>query len=1786
MLVLSKELKMFGQAYPGLTDMDGDGRVDTGFNPAALYVGYFDPGSCYAYKGSERVGVNDVFAVGDRGGYFVRAGDAIPDQSAEEIRKSRPKYLKGYVVSPRSVAGVCSNLAKSVTHGGRRTFSGNWLNHLAASRMDVIRKVLYGGTRSVDTPSRTVLEHSFVPPDANAWGGEVRSDDTWQAVTPNSAWYDVRKYTPFEKPGNGKSHFFARSSDLGLSNGYFPALKVLLNVDATFFNVGGKDSVSQPVTHSKPWTRYWDWVLVNRPLPDDRVLKPAARAKVTVYNLKVEACEANNISPTENCQLYPGAPGGASGEVHKPVGLLQRYGSGARPINFGLITGGFNSDIRTAGGKLRNHVGPVHGVAGNAGLVYVPPVNLSTGQVNDKGLIKNIDNLRVSGRPTNKNPAAWEGQSYHNVFSWGNPVAEMLYEGVRYLAGAMGPTPAYSAQNDRDEPGSPINDLTAFGAGSSAWDARRPDLGTGRCSKVIVLLISDPTADHDGDQFLSDCSLNLMPNLKLPGNLTERGNLPPRFDKNVYLDTISKLEGITGWDKYAFSRSPSDDCRPKNLGSLKDIKGLCPFAPSTEGTYSVAAVAYYGRVHDFRPLNSQGGEGNNLDLFTVSVSPAFPELVFDMRDGRGKTKKSVSIFPAAISEHPSSRGKILGVLNYYVIDWKTDRNGLPFRVKIKVNFSDQVMGDDWEGDAAVTYEITLLTDQFTPLSMRETSRAVVDSGESYLRNQTWYAFRNPATAETVASFAEIKPEQVKAILIKSSYEVAGTGMGMAMGYSVSGTAVDGTYMDITMNLPPASPLLTPAGCPYTGARTSSWQGCGRRVANVKSQARIFGLTGSKNVKDLPDPLWLAAKYGGFTDKNQNGVPDTGEWEGGGGDPKNYFRATNVAELPDKLEKAFHGLALSISRGVATSASVNTVLGSGLSLQSYYYPLYADPNDLTRSVDWVGGVYGLFLDRFGNLREDTDGDGILTLRRDPVAKTGDNVVTFGPKTASQNPPVCHDPAYRLSVCQDVTGNGDLVPETGAAAHPGNLHRLRPLFDTAKWLAGLDPTKLLSGSRPHKAPATVTDGRRLIYYGQPTGSGQGVRLQRFNVAESWDLLTPLMLSHNFAETLPTVRGDDRKSVTKRLIEYVTGQDAPGWRPRAVNDPWGGGGKITWRHGDVINSKPVLVGAPAFGYDYLHGDEKYGEFKRLYGRRRQVLYYGANDGMLHAVNLGFLTALKGGKVAYAKTREPGQAAHDIGAEMWAYVPTSALPHLQWLADPQYVHADYVDLKPAVADVLINGQWRTILIGGMRLGGRPIEAAAPGGPQGDHYFSEIFCLDVTDPEAEPRLLWRHSSLRMGLAVGMPALVRSGDRFYAVIPSGPVTDEPKTGPTPWVEYGRNDPGAGHSNQRARLLVLNVHDGSEVVNTDPKTGGDPNYLTAMEDDSFFNEPFLPASQPGGPGWNHPAVYFGLTQSRDPLTGFDRGAVYRLQMVDGYNQPLKVTDWKLKRLISVDRPVTGAVNSARDRLGNLWVLFGTGRLWGYDDLNPCLGHVTPACRENHRQYLFGVKEPLNGSGFMTFADLTPDATKLLDLTGATVHADGTVNNVPAQPSLIALSANGSATYLSVLEATMGDRTIGYRRKLEAGKLLDPQGNHDYEMALSQPKIVPMGGGQSLMALTAFEPSGVDCGAFGAGYQYAVDTFTGLPNPLNKSSFVTPNNPSLPPGLITGAIAMGPGKPTESVILNFEGKTVIRASSSEGGVFDIDVATPGTETGTGGLTSWREVMDIGLDLPKETMTKDLP
>lgn len=173
-----------------------------------------------------------------------------------------------------------------------------------------------------------------------------------------------------------------------------------------------------------------------------------------------------------------------------------------------------------------------------------------------------------------------------------------------------------------------------------------------------------------------------------------------------------------------------------------------------------------------------------------------------------------------------------------------------------------------------------------------------------------------------------------------------------------------------------------------------------------------------------------------------------------------------------------------------------------------------------------------------------------------------------------------------------------------------------------------------------------------------------------------------------------------------------------------------------GDMIASKPVTVRGARYLSSYaerLHPGSDYAAFVTLQRERSPRVYVGANDGMLH----GFDAA--------------------TGHESFAFVPTAVFPKLHKLTGKSYQgahHQFYVDGSPVVADVFIGNEWRTVLVGTLRAGGKG-----------------LFALDVTDPTAV-KLLWEFhdnsipssNDVRLGYSFPQPTIARLHNGKWAVV--------------------------------------------------------------------------------------------------------------------------------------------------------------------------------------------------------------------------------------------------------------------------------------------------------------------------------------------------------------------------------------------------------------------------------------
>ncbi len=734
MLVMGRNHKLYYEAYNDASDLDGDGSLDVTYKPDAIdYYGYFDSFKYYEYVSTD-------------GGRFEPRGPTV------------------------NAGGTVDGIGKMAPSGDY--WSGDFLNYLTMSRMDAMRKVLYGGKRSTDTDTDTVLERAYIPRDAHSWGKEYTDEAT------NG--YKISDYTPFGQPAAGKRHLFGSGSLVAPgSASYAPLLRVKLDSDH----------------------RIWTWVTAesgNGILGDTLVGTPEYE-----YDVRVQV-GVQDKPDLKSEKAY----GSGAAAVFKPIGILQRHGEPDR-MYFGLITGSYGNHL--SGGVLRKNIGSIN-----------DEINPATGQFTYKtdttvgGIIKTIDNLRVIGfdhgshrwdHTTYAGPIV-EGQNY----MWGNPVAEMMYESLRYFAGASNTTEFSSSVADGNDRGL---DLPL-----ENWvDPFDQNTGFPACSKPIMLVLSDINPSYDTDQ--------------LPGSYFGGSGSFGAFNAKAEADTISSGEGFGGTSAHYIGQSggyTDTSCSAKGVTGLGDIRGLCPEEPTKLGGYYAASVAHYGWRTD---LSAAPGD-QQVSTYTVGLASPLPRIDIPMGTG------SITLVPFAKTVYSTGGGGVTpdrgdfqptcAIVDLYV-DAITPTSG-----KFWVTYEHAEQGSDYDMDALITYEYAKTSD--TTLDIKISSMESTPGGSS-----------------------------------KQHF-----------GYIISGTDADGVYLEIKNNTQLDNDdrdyyLDTPAGCgPNGGALDPCWDD---NTHLPNETTRTFTLGSASAATLLKNPLWYAAKWGGFEDENEDRHPRSGQRMGPG-----------------------------------------------------------------------------------------------------------------------------------------------------------------------------------------------------------------------------------------------------------------------------------------------------------------------------------------------------------------------------------------------------------------------------------------------------------------------------------------------------------------------------------------------------------------------------------------------------------------------------------------------------------------------------------------------------------------------------------------------------------------------------------------------------------------------------------------------------------------------------------------------------------------------------------------
>lgn len=823
MLVMGRDHKLYYEAYNDAVDLNGDGTIDVGYNPNIDYYGYFDSYKCYT-------------------------------------------YLKGQRLFKPSV--ITSNKKCNGNH-----WSGDFLNYLTTSRIDALRKILYGGLRSEDGKNRTVLERAHIPQDGHSWGKEYTS--------PTADGYDIRDYTPYRKPSTGKHILFANTT-LKSGNG-LPLLRVADNVRY----------------------RIWEWVSIERPVAGDRVLNgttgPLISEDITDHVVRVEVCHSKH-SNEDNCQLYPNGK-------YKPVGILQKLGE-KDAMKFGLISGSYSKNL--SGGVLRKNIGSIN-----------DEINAETGQFTSKvGIINTINRLRTVGFGGPKKTdyyyyqnCGWITNRY--IYSgecrmWGNPIAEMMYEALRYFAGKSSPTAAYTYSGGDD---------ALLGLPTPTWQNPYTNTSNPWCAQANMLVITDPYPSYDADELPGSYFGSFS------GDLTDLdvAALGQKIWQQEIGSNQSVLIGQSGKD---------EDGAPtaKTVNSFGNIRGLAA-EPTSQGSYYAASVAYYGRINDI----SAASGTQNVYTYVVTLPVAAPVIKIPVGQQEitltpfAKTVEGQNIYPARGNFQPTD-----AVVDFYVEDI-TDSSG-----SFRVNFDDLQQGGDYDMDAVVFY--------------------------SY----------------------QVNANHTVTITVNSDY--AHGSFKQHLGYIISGTSADGIYL-VVRDQDTKSNKDIDYFLDVTGSQNIPGLGWKDYKALPLSSTRTFTPGNSSTITSLQDPLWYAAKWGGFIDDNDNLKPDlTAEWDTDqDSKPDNYFLSNNADKLNAQLSHAFN----QILKQAGSTASV-ALNSNSFSTNSKLYQVSYD------SEDWSGELLAFNINNDGSVNATKPGSQGTAWRASQLLKRQNNnsrrqIITYKPST---------------------------------------------------------------------------------------------------------------------------------------------------------------------------------------------------------------------------------------------------------------------------------------------------------------------------------------------------------------------------------------------------------------------------------------------------------------------------------------------------------------------------------------------------------------------------------------------------------------------------------------------------------------------------------------------------------------------------------------------------------------------------------------------------------------------
>jgi type IV pilus assembly protein PilY1 len=1259
MLDITKDQNLYKKLFNDVTDLDGDGILDTTYKHNIDYYGYFDSYKCYTYSTTN--------------GYFSPVSASYSESS-------------GSPVKPTDCGGA---------------WHGNFLNWASMTRMDAVRKLLYGGYRSTDgtgASGTTILERSFITTDAHSFAKYYNPDiasvldpvvmETWPSggltiggFTYTSAsdytsknYLAISKLTPYTPTTTPSS--IASTSSVTLGTG----VKVFSVPDTTKFSYGdqlmitdtaGDYMIGAVACVNGTGITMYDSLFNTNPVASAAcssgkisvVVENASSTSSTATTWKIQNWTQTGLTM---CNTTIGSSSGANQKSQtntNPPLLRVAYG------NFSMwaanerwqcrwredsVSPGENTGTLSGGTLTQGNRAAVSGLY--ASSIGPNETTSSSGRITNGVAGSNSDlTVRVQACVTGA-----IGQENCELYPSGDykPVGLLQTYGETGLLKFGLMTGSYTDNQSggvlRKNIGSMANEINTSTDGTFVTTVPTGGGIVNTLNKMRIFGYNYGDGTYDVDSTTQSAFCTWGQTTFSQGQCLSWGN--PMSE--VYLESLRYFAGQTATTAFNADDSSlisglttanwsdpistSNYCAPLNV--LVFNASTSSYDANINNTDQMGGISDLGATVTAAQLTDYvaGFDGINGNSWFVGNTPTSPTGT-NANICSVKTVSNLSTVNGICPEGPATQGGYLMAGAALYSHTNRIRSGTPFSIPA-TDTTSLLVNSYGVALASSVPQINVTIGSKTVILQPATLNNLSGGNAS----GTLVDFEKVCEIPTTASAANIAAVTQKSAGTCSKagasafyvnwedsaqggdydqdmwgrlrYQITGSTLTvttdviaqstpdvMGFGYSIQGTTQDGPHFHSGINsfqfTDSTNITVTGASDIYTNG------GCNGCVVGDAATSATYTLATTTTSSSLHDPLWYLAKWGGFT----------GSSTAKGGTSQTTNPITSVSQWDVKNADGS-------TTGCTSSAGCDGIPDN-------YYPV-TNPNALETALDQA----------FAAMLNSTSASSVAT--NSTSLKTGSQIFQASFNSNNWSGVLS---AFNLVISTDPSINGTV--KTPAA-----------------WADGGEDAGGVTDNFDSQTSSSTS--RAILTYGLDTLGG--IPFEWSNISSQTSTTQATYLNTNQSGT-----ADGKGSLR---VAYLRG-DRSNEGTKTTNFR-----ERNSELGDIINSSPTYIGAPEQGW----AGSSYQTFVTTYQNRTAMVYAGANDGMLH-----------------------GFSAAD-GTEKIAYVPNEVYANLSQYPAQNYSHRYYVDGTPMVNDIQVGATptWKTYLVGGLNWGGRA-----------------YYALDVTDP-------------------------------------------------------------------------------------------------------------------------------------------------------------------------------------------------------------------------------------------------------------------------------------------------------------------------------------------------------------------------------------------------------------------------------------------------------------------------